>query len=151
MSNEGPATPDSNNCGPKARFLLLKALNERDFETMDQLLSSAEPGASKTKREHTEKEREQAIKRLKMLVADDTRRSEQHLLLFKKLLDKRLDQVMDLFEEDQKAETQLPDKQGFPSLVLALYDLQKKAGGLAAASMSFPSLAQDLIKLTIWQ
>ncbi|KAI4198108.1 MAG: hypothetical protein LQ350_005467 [Teloschistes chrysophthalmus] len=147
---------DSNASGPQAKSLLLKAIQERDYETMDQLLTSANPSAFKAKREHTDKvcsltEREQAIERLKMLVADDKRRNVQLWMLFKSVLEKRLDEVMDLFEEDQKAETQPPDKQGYPSFVLALYDLTKKAEGLTAACMSLPSLAQDPIKLTIEQ
>ncbi|KAL9587815.1 MAG: hypothetical protein Q9203_003362 [Teloschistes exilis] len=148
MTNEGPAMPDSDTSAPTTKSLLLKAIHERDYETIDQLLSKGHPSAFKINREFTDKEREETKKNLAVLLTDDKRRWDKPFMLLKSILDKRLEKITELYEEDQKAETPAPDMRALPAVALSLYGLQKRAEEYTT-SMSLPSLAQDHIKLTI--
>lgn len=47
--------PDSDPSAPTTKSLLLNAIHERDYETIDQLLSKGRPSAFKISREFTDK------------------------------------------------------------------------------------------------
>lgn len=48
-------------------------------------------------------------------------------MLLKSILDKRLEEITELYEEGQKAETPAPDMRALPAVALSLYGLQKRA------------------------